>query len=174
MSYQQLKEDASSALSKILSREDSGRFRCHDIARLLRNELIGRGYEVFLKDGIVQYDVSFLIDIVMEEDNLFREYLQGSNMKFKNKKTQPTLHSWCEIGDVIAEYHSGILVSSDLYLYGVEIIKKKEDFEGKATHLVCGKEFGINNTRFIYFPPYHFIKLRMPRMETTRKMLDEH
>ena len=163
MSYQQLEDDVNSALSRILSREDSGRFRCHETARLLRDELEKSGYEnVIVRDGKVQYNIGFLVELMNQEDNFFGEVTKGIfNEKQIKGNTKPCLHSWCEIGDVIAEYNSCIEISSNLSLYGIEIVKKREELVGKAFHFPCGREFSMNGNHLIYFPPFYFTKLNL-------------
>lgn len=163
MYYQKLERDINSAFSKILSRKDSGGFRCHEVARLLRDDLTKRGYEnVIVRDGKVRYNIDFLVELMLQEDGPFRELFESSLRETLVKgTTKYHLHSWCEIGEIIAEYNSRIEVSPDLFLHGIRIVKKREDLSGKSFYYPVGREFGMNGNRFIYFPPFYLTKLRI-------------
>ncbi len=159
-----LREDADGSLSKIYRLPDSKRYRCHEVARLLKDYLEKQGYEdLIVKDGIVEYSPKFLVEKYFQKDSELTYLLEEQALEEdQNKKsTGKIIHSWIEQEDIVIDYHPILEISQDISAKEALIVEEKKKLAGKAYYNPCGKEFEIFGKGFIWVYPFNFIKLEM-------------
>ena len=152
-----LNEDVEIALSKVFELPNREQFRCHEIARALRDKLIELGYEATVQTGIVQYDCHFLQETWLErfrqddaEDRLVSIFEEEIRLKPVKGKTPRISHSWVEVGDTIVDYQNNIPASNDTSYQGTLIVERRDRLEGKAIYRAGGGAINIFGRPFIY------------------------
>lgn len=169
-----LEQDVELALSMVFGLPEKDRYRCHEIARLLRDELVPLGHEnVTVQTGIAQYDRRFLQEIWLEQfrqgdtdgrlTSIFEEELK---LNPHEGKTPRISHSWVEVGDTIVDYQNNIPASNDTSYQSFLIVERRDRLEGKVIYRASGGEINIFGRPFIYTftgrLPY-FSKLRISK-----------
>lgn len=135
-------------------------YRCHEVARVVKNKLELLGMNVKVKDGVVGYDVPFLaqehIKDFLEEDEeeIVREEAKGKLWLF---------HSWCEVVDsqndlIVIDWHNSLELSRELTLGEVLIVEYKKNLPHNYYRrgITIGKWI-ISTVKF----PLYFTKLRI-------------
>lgn len=159
-----LEQHVDSIISSIV-KEECSRYRCHEISRALRDGLLNLGYEnVLVRDGMIRYDTNFLKEMMIEsmstDDELVNKSLEKVFDDCKNKLTKYHIHSWCEVGDTVADYNPTIEIAPSFSLFRLKIVKKKKELSGKIYYYPTGREVNINGNTFLYIPLFYFTKVR--------------
>ena len=164
MDIKNLEQEVEEAVDRIFELPTVRKTGCHEIARLLRDELSRNGYRtISVKDGVVSYDVDFLLErhdknrgldqeLDFDEEPLVRTPL--------NVRTKRIAHSWCELGEMIVDYHHIIRATPHHVLEGLLIVNTKENLIGKADYVPNGREFLVFGKTYIYIP-FWITKLRI-------------
>jgi len=161
---EQLKEDTDYLLSEIIEREISGKSRCHEIMRLLRKDLIKKGYEnPNVQDGRAIYNVSLLDELDSEWFSDFDdEPVDEKTMTVsQNGKRISVKHSWCEIGEYVIDHHNFLQPDRNTKYEMITIVESKGYLDGKINYIPCGKEFKFLKKDFLYIPPMYVTRLRL-------------
>ena len=152
-----LDQDVELALSKVFELPNRKQFRCHEIARSLRNELIELGYEATVQTGIVQYDRRFLQETWLErfrqngaEDQLVSIFEEEFRLNPPKGKTPRISHSWIEVRDTIVDYQNNIPASHGVSYQGFLIVERRDKLDGRAVYHPSGGEFNIFGRSFVY------------------------
>ena len=169
-----LEQDVDSALSEIRGMQDSGRFRCYEIARLLSERLRVLGYEdVRVQTGKVQYNRGFLGNHFLEgfeglDDTISDALREEARLNPQTGKTPRIFHSWVEVGDMVVDYHNTLDASRNHKCTGVLIVKHRDELNGNARYWTNGGEVNLFGRTFIYTYPLVFTGLRIPTPEPTQ------
>ncbi len=164
MDTQNLEQEVEIALTRVFESPRIKKSRCHEIARLLRSELQRKGYgNVAVSDGVVSYDVDFLLErheknFGLNEESDFED--EPVVRTACNKWTKRIAHSWCELGEVVVDFHHLIKATPYHILESLLIVDTKENLSGKANYQPNGKEFSVFGNTFIYVP-FMFTRLRI-------------
>ncbi len=138
-------------------------YRCHEVARLVRNKLKLLGMNVKVKDGVVGYDVFSLVEEHIKD---FFEDEEEIPEKIPREKTERKLwlfHSWCEVIDsqgdlIVIDWHNSLELSRELTLGEVLIVEYKKNL--LHNYYRGGITIGKWIISTVKIPPY-FTKLRI-------------
>ena len=135
-------------------------YRCHEVARLIKSKLKLLGINVKVKDGVVGYDASFLVQehikdfLEEDEEEIVRERAKGKLWLF---------HSWCEVVDgqndlIVIDWHNSLELSPELAIGGLLIVEYKKNLphDYYRRGITIGKWI-VSTAKF----PLYFTKLRI-------------
>lgn len=153
---EKLEEDVNSYISRILQEPGSRKYRCHEVATLLQDELEEGGWDACLMHGQASYDINFLAERWLEEykegaENL--ERFQGLQEIVKSKTPQEGrytfhLHSWVETDGSVADYLPSVSFG-DLQFTDLPIVGEKESLRGDANYYPMGRDFDIFGNKYV-------------------------
>jgi hypothetical protein len=154
-----LKEIVSKEISRMNFEGEHRGYRCHEIARTLKEKLESLGITTTVKDGSVVYDIPFLLKGFWID--LMDEHCPAIRRGLLVKKKICILHSWCEVGSteeiIVIDFHGAIHFNKDISLYEVLIIDYKKNLlhQYYPTAVVFG--------RWIFFKtiPPHIVRVRI-------------
>lgn len=150
-------------------------FRCHEIARVLALKIKSHGFEVNVRDGLVEYNVQSLLTYLNR--GLIEAFKYGSlrlSEATKRKlmpedtegqrKSLRVCHSWCEVSGgkrvIVVDAHVGLKINSNNCLMWPLFVEEKD----MSAHVYkpVGKMFGeflvIRGNRLPYV-----VKLRLKK-----------
>ena len=163
-----LREDIMSIIYHIDEDEKNWDFRCHEIAIILPRELKKKGYEnATTYHGYVKYNTYVLTKEIMRNIGAnFSQILDGEEdlEELRNTWSSPFLHSWCELENLIIDFHPEIRCSR-FHVQDVLILHDKKGIKNRAKYYRTGKKFNLFNKSFVcipilYSPFIYFSKLK--------------
>lgn len=160
MDKQNLEREVELALYTIFELPMFKRTRCHEIARLLRRELSRSHDGIRLMDGLVSYDVDFLLENYPDTINADRE-AEPLTRTQTNRWTGRLQHSWLEIGEMVIDYHHVIKATPHHEFEQLLIVDSKPNLNGKVGYLPIGIEFSVFGNTFVYIPHRTLVRLRV-------------
>ena len=169
MIVQNLEQEVEEALDAIFSLPKSNRFRCHEVARLIRDNLKGRGYgNLVVRDGIVQYDGTFLMRLMEKQLGLDEKWSDEEKIDTSPSPalsrnygfTKRIAHSWCEMDDLVIDHQNIVKIPPNAVIEQITIVEPKQQLLTTAIYKPIGREFRAFGATWIYIP-FYVTKLRI-------------
>ena len=147
-----LEHEFEETLSAVNSLPNHESFRCHEVARLLRDSPRLSSYPIVVRDGVVRYHIDLLYEIHSERCGISLERVElppVCDLEPLPGFRERIDHSWCESGDVVIDYHPQIIVTPNNILRKVLIVAPKSELAGKAEYIPIGKEYSFFGRKWI-------------------------
>jgi hypothetical protein len=164
---ERLEQCVDNLFSEILEDENSNKFRCHEIIRLIRNGMIKEGYQnPIVRDGKAIYDVDYLEKLAIEwlseiDDETNENIIEDNREIFSNRSRISVIHSWCEVGDFVIDHHNTLRPDKNTIYEMLTIIDKKNNLAGKVFYNPCGRVYRFLRNDFLYIPPQYITRIRI-------------
>jgi hypothetical protein len=164
LTKERLGEDVDNLFSEILNDKKSDKFRCHEIARLMRNGLAKEGYQnPVVRDGKAVYDMGYLKNLLFEGLELDGEPMKETDkeINWSNKEMISVIHSWCEVDGFVIDHHNTLRPDRNTVYEMLTIIDRKENLDGKVFYDCCGKVYRFLRNNFLFIPPQYLTRIRV-------------
>lgn len=152
MGIERLEDEVKGSLQEIAAMPRSGRYRCHEVARLMKMSLNRNGHAAVVRDGMAQYSGNFIVELLNQSGGFGHIDPRGIN-----GKSGRIAHSWCELDDVVIDYQREIGIPPNMLFEHVTIVKRKNELQGKADYTPSGREVRLAGFNYIFIPNGHHI-----------------
>jgi hypothetical protein len=156
-----------------LSKDIPDNYRCYEFMRVLSARLKSDGIESSVKNGIVSYLKSYLLERFISEDKDLEMLALSVKEKYAKQLSQKinVYSSWCQVGNVMVTREMCIDAGKDLVLQNMTILGTAAELKGKIDfYEAFSKEFSAFGSRRLYISPCFLTSLRMPSAEKIRNL----
>ncbi|HRZ86093.1 MAG TPA: hypothetical protein P5277_04935 [Candidatus Paceibacterota bacterium] len=135
----------------INSLNESFKYRCYEMSRLIAKRLSNEGCKPKVKQGLTFYSTNFVNSLL----NLEKEKSVEQRVVYK--------HSWCELEneEIIVDRHQYFEIDNYRYINGLTIVEDKKILKNLINYEPMGREIEFNCNKYVFIPPTSFIKLRI-------------